>query len=55
MIFDEYKRFFASTNNPGEGKEAGGRVGDYEVRKHICQVFLMCCILIGPFVRYGSG
>lgn len=32
MTFDEYKRFFASTNNAGEGKDAGGRVGDYEVR-----------------------
>jgi len=31
MTFDEYKRFFASTNAAGEGKDAGGRVGDYEV------------------------
>lgn len=31
MTFDEYKRFFASTNSAGEGKDAGGRVGDYEV------------------------
>lgn len=31
MTFDEYKRFFTSTNAAGEGKDAGGRVGDYEV------------------------
>lgn len=30
MTFDEYKRFFASTNAAGEGKDAGGRVSDYE-------------------------
>lgn len=47
MTFDEYKRFFASTNAAGEGKDAGGRVGDYEVS--LKMIFQISCILIDPF------